>query len=140
MCWRNVIAADAFDTGPVHDAGAMSTRSGSGSENAPLLRWPGPSTLSVALPAVEVTFAIVDATYSFATPGAKRPNCAGGPSVSASVAGTVPLTFPDAAQVQASTRSRSVTAGGIVSAGESTYALAGSAGSTQPAFWRGPCR
>src|SRR4051812_12083666 len=32
MCWRNVIATAAFETGPVHDAGAMSTRSASGRE------------------------------------------------------------------------------------------------------------
>ena len=47
-------------------------------------------TVSVASPAVEITFAVVVAVYSFATPGVNAPNVAGAPSVSASVAGTVP--------------------------------------------------
>jgi hypothetical protein len=37
-CWRNVIAAVAFETGVDQVAGAMSTRSGSDSANAPLVR------------------------------------------------------------------------------------------------------
>ena len=54
----------------------------------------GSATLSSASPAVETTFAVVDAEYSRATPGVNAPNCAGGPSVSESVAGTVPPTPP----------------------------------------------
>ena len=38
-----------------------SIRSGSGSENAPLVRWPGSLTDSVASAAVEMTVAVVDA-------------------------------------------------------------------------------
>ena len=52
------------------------------------------ATLSVALPAVLVVLAVVLASYSFAMPGVNAPNVAGVPSVSASVAGTVPPTPP----------------------------------------------
>ena len=55
---RNVIATAALDTGPVQVAGVISTRSGSGSENVPLVRWPGSETLSVASPAVLMTLAV----------------------------------------------------------------------------------
>src|SRR3954471_483866 len=94
MCWRNVIATPALETGPVHAAGAISTRSASGSENAPFVRWPGSDTESAASPAVEITFAVVVAAYSLAAPGVNAPNEAGAPSVSESVAGTVPPTSP----------------------------------------------
>src|SRR4051812_19472770 len=94
MCWRNVIATGSLETGPVHDAFENSTRSASGSENAPLVRWPGSLTDSVASPAVEITLAVVDAVYSRSTPGWKAPKLAGAPSVSDSVAGTVPPTPP----------------------------------------------
>src|SRR4051795_8657994 len=75
-----------------------------GSENAPLTRWPGAfvlgsATVSVASPAVLTTVAVVEALYSLATPGVKAPNCTGGPSVSDSVAGTVPPTSPNAVPV-----------------------------------------
>ena len=53
MCWWNVIADTAFETGPFQVAGAMSTPSGSGRLNAPLARWPGSETVSVASAAVE---------------------------------------------------------------------------------------
>ena len=43
---------------------------------------------------MEITVAVVDAVYSFATPGVNAPNAAGAPSVSASVAGTVPPAVP----------------------------------------------
>ena len=43
---------------------------------------------------VEVTVAVVVASYGRLTPGAKAPNDAGAPSVSARVAGTVPPTLP----------------------------------------------
>src|SRR5689334_15190552 len=92
MCWRNVIVEPAFDTGALHAFGAISTRSASGSENAPFIRWPGSDTLSAAFPPVEVTFAVVLAVYSLPTPGVNAPNDAAGPSESDSVAGTVPPT------------------------------------------------
>ena len=41
-----------------------------------------------------MTFAVVLAVYSFATPGVNAPNEAGAPSVSDSVAGTEPPTVP----------------------------------------------
>ena len=64
----NVIVTGSFDTGPVHADLLNSTRSGSASENAPLVRWPGSDTVSAASPAVEMTFADVDAVYSRAAP------------------------------------------------------------------------
>src|SRR5215813_10382815 len=70
----------------------MSTRSASGSENEPFVRWPGSLTESAALPAVEITFAVVDAVYSLSSPGVNAPNDAAGPKDSDSVAGTVPPT------------------------------------------------
>ena len=54
---------------------------------APLARWPGSETVSVASPAVLITFAVVDAVYSRAMPGVNVPNDAGAPSVRLSVAG-----------------------------------------------------
>ena len=64
-----------------------------------MTRWPvatelGSATVSAASPAVETVLAVVDALYSRATPGVNAPNEAGAPSVSASVAGTVPPTPP----------------------------------------------
>src|SRR4051794_28659458 len=94
MCWRNVMATGSFDTGAVHVALLNSTRSGSGSENAPLVRWPGSLTPSVASPAVEVTVAVVEAVYSRSTPGVKAPKLPVAPSVRESVGGTVPPTPP----------------------------------------------
>src|SRR3954452_21606742 len=96
MCCRNVVVDGPLDTGPLHAFGAISTRSGSGSENAPLTKWLGSDTESAASPAVEMTLAGVDAVYSCATPGVNAPNEAAGPSVSDSVAGTLPPTVPDA--------------------------------------------
>ena len=52
--------------------------------------------LSFAVPAVLMTFAVVDAVYSRATPGVNAPKDAAGPSVSDSVGGTVPPTPPGA--------------------------------------------
>ena len=90
----NAIATASLEVGPAHADLPSSTRSGSGSVNAPLVRWPGSLTDSVASPAVEVTVADVDAVYSFATPGVNGPNEAGAPSDNESVAGTVPPTVP----------------------------------------------
>src|SRR4051812_24029633 len=84
----------SLDTGALHVRGTPRTCSGCGSENAPLVMWPGSLTLSVAFPAVEITFAVVDASYVCATPAVNAPNEAAGPSVSDSVAGTVPPTVP----------------------------------------------
>src|SRR4051812_36684643 len=74
--------------------------SGCGRKNAPFTRWPvwsddGSATDSVAFPAVESTSAACVAVYVLPTPGWNGANAAAGPvSVSASVAGTVPLTPP----------------------------------------------
>src|SRR4051812_2255223 len=67
--------------------------------NVPLTRWPvpnelGSATLRSALPADEVTLAVVVAKYVSLTPALKDPNVAAGPSVSDSVAGTLPPTVP----------------------------------------------
>src|SRR4051794_15613974 len=67
------------------------------SEKAPLTRRPGAVGLAsetdrVASPAVEITVAVVPATYSLPTPGVNGPNVAAGPIASDSVAGTVPPT------------------------------------------------
>src|SRR5262245_49055219 len=93
MCWRNVIVELPLDTGPVHADGAISTRSASGSENAPLARCPGSLTLSVASAAVLVMAAVVCAVYSLSTPGVNAPKVAGAARLSDSVAGTVPATL-----------------------------------------------
>ena len=51
----------SLETGAVHADFENATRSGSTSENAPLVRWPGSLTDSAASPAVEMTLAVVDA-------------------------------------------------------------------------------
>jgi hypothetical protein len=86
MCWPNVIATGSLETGPLYastcvglddpptaaaaepvPAGLVASAvSGEGSENAPLTRWPvavllGSATDSAALPAVEITLAVVAA-------------------------------------------------------------------------------
>ena len=88
----NVMSTRSLDVGPDQADFENATCSGCGSENAPLVRWPGSDTVSAASPAVLITFAVDDAVYSFATPGVNAPNVAGAPSVSDSVAGTVPPT------------------------------------------------
>src|SRR4051812_42282229 len=103
MCWRNVIVTGSLATGAVHDDFENSTRSGSGSVNAPFARWVGgfvSETDRVASPAVEMTFARVDVTYSRSTPGRKLPNDGVAPSVRLSVAGTVPPTPPPAVVIR----------------------------------------
>src|SRR4051794_11674593 len=92
MACLNVRLIAPLEIGPFHVCGLISTRSGCGRLNAPLVRWPGSLTVSVASPAVLVIVAVVVAVYSFATPGVNGPNVAGAPSVRASVAGTVPPT------------------------------------------------
>ena len=85
----NAIANVSLLTGPLQlvFAGVMTT--GCASRRAPLLSVAS-DALRAASPAVDVTVAVVDAVYSFATPGVNGPNDAGAPSVSARVAGTVP--------------------------------------------------
>src|SRR3954452_3381326 len=99
MCCENRIAKASLDTGPFHVRGRSSTCSGSGSENAPLVRWPGSETLSVASPAVDVTVAVVPAVYSLSTPGVNAPKLAGAPRVSESLGGTVPPPPPIAQEL-----------------------------------------
>ena len=95
ICCLNEIVTDSFDTGAVQLDLLNATCSGSGSVNVPLARYAGDgATDSAASPAVEITFAVVDAVYSFARPGVNAPKLAGVPSVSASVAGTLPPTVP----------------------------------------------
>ena len=61
MCWRNVIATAALDTGPVQLAGLSSTRSGSGSANDAVHQVArAPTRVSAASPAVLITVAVVD--------------------------------------------------------------------------------
>src|SRR5690348_6807403 len=84
----------SLDTGANHADFVSEVCSGSGNENAPLASRAGPETDSAASPAVEMTFAVVLAVYSFATPGVNAPKVAGAPSVSDSVAGTTPPTVP----------------------------------------------
>ena len=77
---------------PVPAGLVAAARSGCGRLNAPLTSLPvcrcrDRRRYSVASPAVLITFAVVLASYSFATPGVNAPNVAGAPSVSDSVAG-----------------------------------------------------
>ena len=90
----NVTSTTSLETGAVHVAFENSTRRGCGRLKAPFIRWPGSLTDSVASPAVEITVAVEAAVYSRATPGVNAPKVAGAPSVSESVAGTVPPTSP----------------------------------------------
>src|SRR5689334_15590160 len=94
MACVNLTSTVSLETGAVHVDFDSATCSGCASENAPLVMRPGSETLSVASPAVEITLAVVDASYVRATPGTNGANDAGAPSVSASVAGTVPPTSP----------------------------------------------
>src|SRR5690348_8167288 len=87
MCWLKPIATESLDAGAVQLDFDSETCSGSGSENAPLARWPGSDTLSVAPAAVDTTFAVVDAVYVLSMPAMNEPNVAGPPSVSDRVAG-----------------------------------------------------
>src|SRR6478609_10889636 len=84
----------SLEVGPDQVDFENGTCSGYNSENAPLVRWPGSDTVSAASPAVLITFAVDAVVYSFATPGVNAPKVAGAPSVSDSVAGTVPPTSP----------------------------------------------
>src|SRR3954470_4302573 len=91
MCCLKGIATGALDTGALHADFENAICSGSLSVNAPLDSLP-PSTLNVASPAVEGTFAVVLVAYVRSTPGVKAPKDGMAPSVSESVAGTVPPT------------------------------------------------
>ena len=59
MSCLNVTGTVSLVVGPVQVDLPNSTRSGSARLNAPLVRWPGSVTASVASPAVEVTVAVV---------------------------------------------------------------------------------
>ena len=99
----SVVGLDEPPTGanalPVPFALVALAVTGFGSENEPFTRRPvafelGSATLSVASPAVEITFAVVLASYVRPTPGTKAPKLAGAPRESDSVAGTVPPALP----------------------------------------------
>src|SRR3712207_1937085 len=100
-CSKLIVTA-SLETGPSYVlivAGRVEpwTLSGCGRKKGPLTRWPGFCVLvslavSVASPAVEITLAVVLAVYVRATPGTNAPKLAGVPSVSESVAGTLPPT------------------------------------------------
>src|SRR3954471_1343998 len=99
MGCENVTVTTSLDTGAAHVFPTPSPPSGDASENAPLTSRPGAvglgsATVSVASPAVEMTVAVVDAVYVFATPGVNAPNAGALPSTSESVAGTVAPTSP----------------------------------------------
>jgi hypothetical protein len=79
----------------------------------------GSATVSAASAAVDVTVAIVDAVYSRATPGTKAPKLAGAPSVTDSVAGTVPPT-PASAALEGVTAPSPAKLARVVPAGTST--------------------
>jgi hypothetical protein len=80
----NVMATLSLEVGPVHVDLASSMCSGSASENAPLVMWPGSPEDSVASPAVEMIVAVVLAVYSMAAPGVNVPKLGVAPSASES--------------------------------------------------------
>ena len=115
ISWLKPSVTRSLDTGPFHVSrvsgeaeeptlayvvsvlAALRARawSGSGSEKAPLTRWPlatelVSAMLSVASPAVLMTLAVVEDSKVCVAPGVNGLKVAGAPSVSASVAGTVP--------------------------------------------------
>src|ERR1700742_3215500 len=92
MCWLKPIVTASLETGALQLDFENVTCSGSASENAPLVRWPGSDTVSAASPAVEMTSAALDAVYVLSTPGVNAPKLTGPPSVSESAAGTEPPT------------------------------------------------
>src|SRR6478735_12057198 len=93
MVCLNAMLTVSLETGAVHADLENSTRSGSASENVPLVMWPGSETVRAASPAVLMTLAVEAAVYSFVgAPATNAPKFAGAPSVSDSVAGTVPPT------------------------------------------------
>src|SRR3954453_13142006 len=108
MLWENAICTGSLEIGPVHvfttvGSGLPPTSSGAARENVPLTRRPeavvdGSVTDSAASPALEITVAVVLAVYVPFTPGMKAPSDGAVPSVSESVAGTVPLMPPLAAR------------------------------------------
>src|SRR3954468_11675548 len=92
MGWRKPICTRSCETGAPQVFGSPVTSSGCGRLNAPLTRCAGPDTESVASPAVDTTSAVVVDSYTRSTPGVNAPSDTGPPSVSESVAGTVPPT------------------------------------------------
>ena len=61
MCCLNAIGTGSLEIGCAQVAFEKETSSGEGSGNEPFIRWPGSLTLNAASPAVEITFAVVDA-------------------------------------------------------------------------------
>ena len=105
----NVTGTFSLDVGPVQVLTTPRPCSGCGIANAPLTSLPvldelGSATVSVASPAVDVTVASVMAEYSLATPGMNGAKEAGAPSVSVSVAGTLPPTVPVSSSAATSRR------------------------------------
>src|SRR5690349_19138801 len=94
MCWESPTVTGSFATGADQLVFDSETCSGSSRLNAPLARWPGGATLSVASAAVLITFAVVEVEYVLSTPGVNGPNDAGPASESARVAGVEPPTVP----------------------------------------------
>src|SRR4051812_40711768 len=93
MCCLKPMVTASLDVGPLQLDLLNATCSGSARLNVPLVSVP-PSVVSAASPAVEMTFAVVDASYVRSTPGVNAPNAAGVPSVRARVAGTEPPASP----------------------------------------------
>src|SRR5262249_2532777 len=79
-----------LDTGPFQLLGVVLAWSGWPSAKPPFVSRRGSEALGAASAPVEITFAVVCAVSSLATPGVNAPNDGGDPSVSASVAGTGP--------------------------------------------------
>ena len=96
----NVIGTDSLEVGAVHVFSVPRPWSGCVSANVPLTSLPVLVGAGVGDAERRVTGGRDDggawsvAVYSCATPGVNAPNCAGAPSVRASVAGTLPPTVP----------------------------------------------
>src|SRR4051812_50158646 len=97
MACRNTIENASLLTGPLQLVFSGVTTTGRASRNAPLASV-ACDTLNAASPAVDVTGAVVDAGYSFSTPGVNGPNDAGGPTVRASGGGPGPPAPPGTAR------------------------------------------
>src|SRR5262249_8809897 len=92
--WWKPIDTWSCDTGASQTDLEKSTENGCAIVYAPLVRWFGPDTDSVASPPVESTSAVTEASEVLATPGATEPNAADRPPDGASVAGPVPPAVP----------------------------------------------
>src|SRR4051812_40387321 len=93
------MVTESLETGAVHEDFESVMVNGCARAKEPLtsllvLVVLGSDQLSAASPAEEMTLAVVEAVYVRVTPGVNEPSWMAGPSVRASVAGTVPLTPP----------------------------------------------